>query len=95
MIINEIKELRDLIFKKNISLEKLFLNKVGLEWNYDAKCFGDLGADDLDIIEVIMWLEKVMGCYIPDELGEVILKMNPNELIQSYVRDKKIKELGI
>jgi acyl carrier protein len=95
MIINNIKELRDLISKKNISFEKFFFNKIGVEWDYDAKCFGDLGVDNLDIIELIMWLEKEMDCYIPDELGEVILKMNPNDLIQSYIRNIKLKELGI
>ena len=95
MIINDIKELRGLISKNNISFEKLFFNKIGLEWDYNAKCFGDLGADDLDIIEVIMYLEQEMDCHITDKLGEVILKMNPNDLIQSYIRDIKLKELGI
>ena len=60
-------------------------------------------TDDLDIVEVIMGIEKNYDCFITDEFcGELGILgsndkkyINPNDLIVSVVRDRKLKELGI
>ena len=67
----------------------------GFEWNYDAKSFGDMGLDDLDIVEVIMNIEKEYDCEIPDDLGEYMFSMDPQPFMRSYIRNKRIEELGL
>ena len=62
-----------------------------------------MGLDDLDIIEVIMCIEKDYDCFISDEfcpeLGALGSNkkeyINPNDLLVSVVRERKLKELGI
>ncbi len=38
-----------------------------------AKFLDDLGADSLDIVELLMALEELLDCEIPDEQAEKIL----------------------
>jgi|LauGreDrversion4_2_1035121.scaffolds.fasta_scaffold26130_7 hypothetical protein len=93
-VIKTIEEFKDIIAIKQINLEKLFYDK-GCDWDYTAKTFEEIGADELDIIEVIMDLERIMDCVIEDDLGELIMIGNPNEYILSIRRQKKLDELGI
>lgn len=65
------------------------------EWDYNAKTFAEMDVDDLDLIEVIMNIEKKYDCEIPDDLGEKILSENPQPLMKSYLRNSRLEELGI
>jgi acyl carrier protein len=65
------------------------------EWDYCAKTFYEMNLDDLDIVEVIMNIEKEYDCLIPDELGEYMFSMDPQLLMRYYIRNKRIEELGI
>jgi acyl carrier protein len=94
MTLRTIKDLASLIASSRVSLEKLFEDQ-GCEWDYSAKTFEEMGADELDIIEVIMRLEMLMDCEITDELGELMMICNPGDLILSLVRQRKLDELGI
>jgi len=38
----------------------------------EPSCVGDLGADSLDTVELVMALEEEFGCEIPDEDAEKI-----------------------
>lgn len=42
----------------------------------DASFIDDLGADSLDVVELVMTLEDEFGCEIPDELAEKIITLN-------------------
>ena len=42
----------------------------------DASFIDDLGADSLDVVELVMTLEDEFGCEIPDELAEKIVTLD-------------------
>ena len=94
-IVKTIDELVKVLNTRVFSLEKLYEDRVGCDWNYDAKTFYEMGADNIDVIEVIMDIEKIFDCVIPDDLGDLILSMNPNDLLISVRRQRKLDELGI
>ena len=46
----------------------------------------DLGADSLDVVELVMALEEAFGCEIPDEEAE---KITPVQAAIEYVNAKQ------
>ena len=50
---------------KNILIEQLHLE--GVEVTMDSKIMEDLGADSLDILQLLMTIEDEKGIVIPDE----------------------------
>lgn len=50
----------------------------------DAKFIEDLGADSLDIVELIMALEEEFGYEIPDEEAEKLLTVGD---VVKYIED--------
>lgn len=52
----------------------------------DAKIIEDLGADSLDVVELIMALEEKFDISIPDEDGQKIVTVND---IVKYIEEKK------
>ena len=107
MTINTKEDLIKLIIDHNIPLEKIVKDRCDVDWDYNAKTFYEMGVDDLDIAEIMWDIEKNYDCDITDELfdelgafGSVIgygkeKLINPNDLIISVIRDRKLKELGI
>jgi acyl carrier protein len=56
-------------------VKKIIQEKLGVdikEVTNEASFTNDLGADSLDIVELIMEFEKEFGVTIPDEAGEKI-----------------------
>ena len=54
---------------------KIIVDKLGVkesEVTPEATFTGDLGADSLDTVELIMEFEKAFGLQIPDEAAEKI-----------------------
>ena len=54
---------------------KIIVDKLGVkesEVTPEATFTGDLGADSLDTVELIMEFEKELGIQIPDEAAEKI-----------------------
>ena len=54
---------------------KIIVDKLGVkesEVTPEATFIGDLGADSLDTVELIMEFEKEFGIQIPDEAAEKI-----------------------
>lgn len=55
---------------KNITVEQLSVDPE--EVNMESSFIDDLGADSLDIVELIMAFEEEFGVEIPDEKAEKI-----------------------
>ena len=56
------------------------------EVNIDSTFIDDLGADSLDIVELIMAFEEEFGIEIPDEAAEKIKKVQD---VVSYIDQNK------
>ena len=56
---------------KDIIVEQLGVNPEQVTPN--ASFIEDLGADSLDIVELVMAFEEEFGCEIPDDAAETIL----------------------
>ena len=92
------------IIENTIPLEDIVKKRFDITWDYNSKSFLDMGLDELDIIELVMILEKDYECSISDELCTDLGALtnlhqsniiNPNDLIRSYIRERKLKELGL
>jgi len=68
---------------KKIIVEQLNVNKEEVLAN--ASFIDDLGADSLDVVELVMAFEEEFGTEIPDEDAEKILTVR--EAI-NYIRSK-------
>jgi len=95
MVITTIEEFIALLDSNNFSIEDLCVDKIGVDWDYEASSFEELGFDGLDIVEMIMEIEKVLDCEIRDSCVELIDTMNPNDLTKRVRRLKRLDELGI
>ena len=95
MVITTIEEFIALLDRNNFSIEELCSNQIGVDWDYEAKSFKELGFDGLDIVEMIMEIEKVLNCEIRDACAELIDSMNPNDLTKRVRRMKRLDDLGI
>jgi acyl carrier protein len=94
MIITTIEEFIALLDRNNFSIEEYCSSKIG-DWDYEAKSFDELGFDGLDIVEMIMEIEKALDCEIRDACAELIDSMNPNDLTKRVRRMKRLDDLGI
>ena len=54
----------------------------------DAKFIEDLGADSLDVVELVMALEEEFGSEIPDEEAEKLLSVGD---VVKYIEDLRLK----
>ena len=94
MIIRTVEQFTEFLERNNFSIEEYSSSKIG-DWNYEARSFAELGFDALDIIEMIMDIEKALDCEIRDECVEFIEDMNPNLLTKRVRRQKRLDDLGI
>ncbi len=69
---------------KEIIVEQLGVNPD--EVKSDAKIVDDLGADSLDIVELVMALEEEFGSEIPDEEAEKLQTVGD---VIRYIEDIK------
>ena len=68
-------------------LEKVIKNALGCDEEMikpDAKFVEDLGADSLNIVELVMAVEEEFGIEIPDEDAENLFTEGE---LQSYIED--------
>ena len=69
---DEVDTDEDVIFSK---VRSIIVDKLGVdeyEISYDSYFDSDLGADELDIVELIMEFEKEFGISIPDDKAETL-----------------------
>ncbi|HBQ20967.1 MAG: acyl carrier protein [Deltaproteobacteria bacterium GWA2_38_16] len=71
---------------KNIIVDQLGVEKKDVKTN--SSLIDDLGADSLDIVELVMAMEEEFGLEIPDEHAEKIKTVG--DVIQ-YIDDKSPK----
>lgn len=69
---------------KEVVVEQLNVNAD--EVKEGSKFVEDLGADSLDVVELVMALEEKFGIEIPDEVAEKIVTVN--DVVQ-YIKDNK------
>lgn len=64
------------------------------QWDYSAKSLESM-MNVVDIVDLIMKIELRYGVDIPDDLGEKMISGDPQPMMMSYWRDKRLGELGI
>lgn len=69
---------------KEVVVEQLNVNPD--EVKEESKFVEDLGADSLDVVELVMALEEKFGCEIPDEEAEKIQTVGD---AVKYIESKK------
>ena len=73
---------------KSVIVEQLGVNEE--EVTLDASFVGDLGADSLETVELVMAFEEEFGIEIPDEDAEKILHVKEAiDYIESHAKGKK------
>jgi len=73
---------------KSIIVENLGVDED--EVTPDASFQEDLGADSLDVVELVMALEEQFGVEIPDEDAEKITRVKEAiEYIETHAKNKK------
>ncbi|MGL2453834.1 acyl carrier protein [Helicobacter pylori] len=63
------------------------LNVDAAQVTQEAEFVKDLGADSLDVVELIMALEEKFGIEIPDEQAEKIVNVGD---VVKYIEDNKL-----
>ncbi|PUD53107.1 acyl carrier protein [Helicobacter pylori] len=63
------------------------LNVDAAQITPEAEFVKDLGADSLDVVELIMALEEKFGVEIPDEQAEKIINVGD---VVKYIEDNKL-----
>lgn len=71
---------------KDIIIEQLSVNADQV--TPEAKFIEDLGADSLDIVELVMALEEEFGSEIPDEQAEKLLTVGD---VTKYIEETQQK----
>jgi acyl carrier protein len=71
---------------KDIIVEQLSVNAEQV--TPEAKFIEDLGADSLDIVELVMAFEEEFGVEVPDSDAEKLLSVGD---VVKYIEDKQSK----
>lgn len=95
---NTIKTLDELLDILTIDSLMKAVSEVGCEWKTNCNSWYDMHLDDLDVIEMIMFLEKLLDINIDDIAGDKFLNESPSKIysyiIQKY-REDKLNKLDI
>ena len=77
-------------------LSKCFSYANGIEYLDYSKTYGEQGLDDLDIIEMVMNIEKELNINIHDELIDTIFNTESYPInFTLWYREDRLVELGI
>lgn len=71
---------------KEIIVEQLSVNAEQV--TTEAKFIEDLGADSLDVVELVMAFEEQFGVEVPDEDAEKLMSVGD---VIKYIEDKQDK----
>jgi acyl carrier protein len=78
-------------FVKKALIEALAVDEEEIKPN--STLIGDLGAESIDILDIVFQLEKMLGIKI--DRGELVPDDIANDKEGKYVQDNKLTELGI
>jgi acyl carrier protein len=74
---------------------KVFKDVTGEDLDY-TKTYGEQGLGDLDIIEMVMYLEKELNISVHDELTDTIFHIDSYPInFTLWHREERLLELGI
>jgi acyl carrier protein len=77
------------------TFSKLFKDYSGEDLDY-TKTYGEHGLDELDLVELVMHLEKEFNIQIHDEVSDIIFNMDSYPVNFTYwYRQERLSELGI
>jgi len=78
------------------SIEQVIREEIdsSFQWDYSAKSLDSM-MDVVEIVELIMKIESRYGVEIPDDFGEKMISGDPQPMMISYWRDKRLGEIGI
>jgi len=78
------------------SIEQVIREEIdsSFQWDYSAKSLESM-MDVVEIVELIMKIESRYGVEIPDDFGEKMISGDPQPMMISYWRDKRLGEIGI
>ena len=65
------------------------------QWDYSAKSLEMMIESTLDIVELIMKIEHRYGVDIPDDFARQMIDADPQPMMMSYWREKRLGDLGI
>ena len=74
-------------------LNEVAIKKTGQQLNFNLT-FIENGYDDLDVVELVMEIEKILDITIPDDVVDVIIKGKPPRFTE-WIRNEKIRQLGL
>jgi hypothetical protein len=95
IIINDIDTFISTINDMCIPFDKMFENMCGIKWNPNAISFYDMDLDELDVIGVVIEIEKEYKLIISDYLVDLLLKTKPHSIIVGQKRNNILDDLGI
>ena len=77
------------------TFSKVFKNLTGEDLDY-TKTYGEQGFDDLDLVEMVMHLEKEFNIHIHDEVIYIIFNIDMYPVNFTYwYRQERLSDLGI
>jgi len=88
-----IKKCPDIVKITPQLMNEISIKEIGQPLDFN-KTWLENGFDDLDCIEMIMELEKILDIVITDEVAEAFIGSKPPQFIQ-FTRNKKIEQLGL
>ena len=83
------------VLSKCFEITDMFGQVAGKDLDY-TKTYGEQGLDGLDLIEMIMYLEKELNIHIHDELTNTIFSSESYPInFTLWHREERLGELGI
>ena len=77
------------------TFSKVFKDYTGEYLDY-TKTYGEQGLDDLDIIEMVMYLEKDLNIHIHDDIVDTLFSSESYPINMTlWNREERLLELGI
>ncbi len=83
----------DIVKITPILMNEVAIKMLGQPLDFN-KTFAQNGFDDLDGVEMIMELEKMLDIVIFDDVADAFVNGKPPQFVQ-YNRNKRIEELGL
>lgn len=76
-------------------LSKAFNNLTGEDLDY-SKTWGEHGLGDLDLVEMVMYLERDLNIHIHDDIVDTLFNSESYPINMTFLyREERLVELGI